>query len=57
MRKQMEAFTLHHGDALEESDNGNRSAIHWDIVNIEKKEYGGCEIFFVDVLIKKIASL
>ena len=47
------SFHFTPGDALSESDNGNRSAIHWDIVNLEKKEYGGCEIYFDDVLIKK----
>ena len=40
-------------DSLEESDNGNCSGIHWDIVKIEIAEYGGCEIYFDDVLIKK----
>ena len=47
------SFHLTPGDALEESDNGNRSGIHWDIVKIERAEYGGCEIYFDDVLIKK----
>ena len=32
---------------------GNRSSIHWDIVNIQRKEYGGGEIYFDDVLIRK----
>lgn len=41
------------GDALEESDNGNRSSIHWDIVNIQIPEFGGGEIYFDDVLIRK----
>ena len=40
-------------DALEESDNGNRSSIHWDIVNIQTPEFGGGEIWFDDVLIRK----
>ena len=40
-------------DTLEESDNGNRSAIHWDIVKILRKEFGGGEIYFDDVLIMK----
>lgn len=39
--------------SLEESDNGNRSSIHWDIVNIQTLEYGGGEIYFDDVLIRK----
>ena len=47
------SFHFTPGDALKESDNGNRSAIHWDIVNIQTKEYGGGEIYFDDVLIRK----
>lgn len=38
---------------MEESDNGNRSSIHWDIVSIQTPEYGGGEIYFDDVLIRK----
>lgn len=37
----------------ETSYNGNRSSIHWDIVNIQTPEYGGGEIYFDDVLIRK----
>ena len=47
------SFHFTPGDSLEESDNGNRSAIHWDIVNIQTPEYGGGEIYFDDVLIRK----
>lgn len=47
------SFHLTPGDALEESDNGNRSSIHWDIVTIQRPEYGGGEIYFDDVLIRK----
>lgn len=47
------SFHFTPGDALEESDNGNRSSIHWDIVNIQRKEYGGGEIYFDDILIRK----
>jgi aminopeptidase len=36
-----------------EADNGNKSAIHWDLVLIQRKEYGGGEIYFDDVLIRK----
>ncbi len=39
--------------ALAESDNGNRSNIHWDIVCIQTAEYGGGEIYFDDILIRK----
>ena len=33
--------------------NGNRSAIHWDIVNIQTPEWGGGEIYFDNVLVRK----
>ena len=36
-----------------EADNGNRSAIHWDLVLIQTPEKGGGEIYFDDVLVRK----
>lgn len=47
------SFHFTPGDTLEESDNGNHSSIHWDIVNIQTPEFGGGEIYFDDVLIRK----
>lgn len=47
------SFHLTPGMALEESDNGNRSAIHWDIVKILRKEFGGGKIYFDNILIMK----
>ncbi len=47
------SFHFTPGMALEESDNGNRSAIHWDIVKILRKEFGGGEIYFDNILIMK----
>ncbi len=41
------------GQAYEECDNGNRSAVHWDMVLIQRPEWGGGEIWFDDVLIRK----
>jgi aminopeptidase len=41
------------GQAYEEADNGNRSSIHWDLVLIQRPEYGGGEIWFDDKLIRK----
>ncbi len=41
------------GQAYEECDNGNRSAIHWDLVLIQRPEYGGGEIYFDGKLIRK----
>ena len=41
------------GQAYEETDNGNRSSVHWDLVLIQRPEYGGGEIRFDDALIRK----
>jgi len=41
------------GQAYKDCDNGNRSAIHWDMVLIQRKDYGGGEIWFDDELIRK----
>lgn len=47
------SFHLTPGSAYEDSFNGNKSAIHWDLVMIQRPEYGGGEIYFDDVLIRK----
>lgn len=41
------------GAAYEDADNGNKSAIHWDLVLIQTAEYGGGEMYFDDVLVRK----
>lgn len=41
------------GNAYETADNGNRSRVHWDLVLIQTPEFGGGEIYFDDVLIRK----
>lgn len=41
------------GNAYEEADNGNRSSVHWDMVLIQRPEFGGGELYFDDVLIRK----
>ena len=41
------------GCCYDECDNGNKSNIHWDMVLIQRPEYGGGEIYFDDVLIRK----
>jgi len=41
------------GAAYKECYNGNDSNIHWDLVLIQRKEYGGGEIYFDDKLIRK----
>ncbi len=35
------------------ADNGNRSQVHWDMVNIQRPDYGGGEIWFDGKLIRK----
>lgn len=47
------SFHLTPGMCYEDAPNGNKSAIHWDLVCIQRKEYGGGEIYFDDVLIRK----
>lgn len=41
------------GNCYDEAPNGNSSSIHWDLVLIQRPEYGGGEIYFDDVLIRK----
>jgi aminopeptidase len=41
------------GQAYEETDNGNRSQVHWDMVLIQRPEYGGGEVWFDGELIRK----
>ncbi len=41
------------GQCYDEAPNGNDSNIHWDLVLIQRKEYGGGEIYFDDKLIRK----
>ena len=40
------------GCCYEDADNGNKSAVHWDLVLIQTPEYGGGKIYFDDVLIR-----
>jgi aminopeptidase len=47
------SFHFTPGQCYEEASNGNSSSIHWDIVMIQRPEYGGGEIYFDDVLIRK----
>ena len=41
------------GACYDDAYNGNISAVHWDLVLIQTPEYGGGEIWFDDVLIRK----
>jgi len=47
------SFHFTPGQAYEEADNGNRSQVHWDMVQIQRPEYGGGEIWFDGKLIRK----
>ena len=47
------SFHFTPGNAYQTAFNGNTSAIHWDLVSIQTPEYGGGEIWFDDVLIRK----
>jgi aminopeptidase len=47
------SFHFTPGNAYDIAFNDNRSAIHWDLVCIQTPEYGGGEVWFDDVLIRK----
>jgi aminopeptidase len=47
------SFHFTPGQAYEEVDNGNRSQVHWDMVSIQRPDYGGGEIRFDEKLIRK----
>ncbi|MEP6685325.1 MAG: aminopeptidase [Verrucomicrobiota bacterium] len=47
------SFHFTPGQAYEEADNGNRSQIHWDMVAIQRPDYGGGEIYFDGKLIRR----
>ncbi len=47
------SFHFTPGNAYDDTDNGNRSAVHWDLVCIQTPEYGGGEITIDGELIRK----
>ncbi|MBV9865914.1 MAG: aminopeptidase [Abitibacteriaceae bacterium] len=47
------SFHFTPGQAYEQADNGNRSEVHWDMVCIQRPEFGGGQIYFDDKLIRK----
>ena len=47
------SFHFTPGQCYDEAPNGNNSAIHWDLVMIQRKDYGGGEINFDNKLIRK----
>jgi len=40
------------GSCYEDAPNGNKSQLHWDIIQSHHADYGGGEIYFDDVLIR-----
>ena len=47
------SFHFTPGQAYEEADNGNRSQVHWDMVCIQRPEFGGGELYFDGKLIRQ----
>jgi aminopeptidase len=47
------SFHFTPGQAYEQADNGNRSQVHWDLICIQRPEYGGGEIYFDGELVRK----
>jgi aminopeptidase len=47
------SFHFTPGMCYDEAPNGNKSSVHWDLVCIQTPEFGGGEIYFDDVLIRK----
>ncbi len=47
------SFHFTPGQAYEYAGNGNKSQVHWDMVCIQRPEYGGGEIWFDGKLIRK----
>ena len=47
------SFHFTPGQAYEEADNGNKSQVHWDMVSIQRTDWGGGSILFDGELIRK----
>ena len=47
------SFHFTPGQAYEQADNGNRSQVHWDMVCIQRPDYGGGTIHFDGKLIRQ----
>jgi len=47
------SFHFTPGQAYERCGNGNKSAVHWDMVSIQRPEWGGGEIWFDGKLVRK----
>ena len=47
------SFHFTPGSCYDECYNGNKSAVHWDLISIQTPEWGGGEIYFDGQLIRK----
>lgn len=47
------SFHFTPGQCYEQTENGNRSQVHWDMVNIQREDYGGGTIHFDGKLIRE----
>ena len=47
------SFHFTAGNAYDDAFNGNRSAIHWDLICRQGADCGGGEIWLDDVLVRK----
>src|SRR2546423_176135 len=47
------SFHFTPGQAYDDADNGNRSQVHWDMVCIQRPDYGGGEVYFDGKLVRK----
>ncbi|MBU1179472.1 aminopeptidase [Patescibacteria group bacterium] len=47
------SFHFTPGMCYDDAPNGNDSSVHWDMVSVQTPEYGGGEIYFDDVLIRR----
>ena len=47
------SFHFTPGQCYEQTENGNRSQVHWDLVNVQREDYGGGTIHFDGKLIRE----
>ncbi len=47
------SFHFTPGNSYDDCPNGNNSAVHWDMVCIQRKDYGGGEMWFDDELVRQ----
>ncbi len=47
------SFHFTPGQCYEQTENGNRSQVHWDLVCIQRPDWGGGEIWFDGKLVRK----